>query len=54
MMLYDQLFDRFVHHSHWNTAIAIARTAVTAVNVAPLHRCFSGLNSCSSVFVVRC
>jgi len=52
MVLNILLIARFVHHSHWNTAVAIARTAVIAVNAAPLHRCFSGLNSCLNVFVV--
>jgi len=33
MVLNTLLLDHFVHHSHWNTAVAIARTAVAAVNV---------------------
>ena len=51
-MLYDRLIYPFVHRSHWNAAIDVARAAVAAVIVDPLLRCSSSSAIDSSVFVV--
>ena len=52
MVLNTLLLDHFVHHSHQNIAVVIARAATAAVIINPILRCSSGSAIDSSVFVV--
>ena len=52
VMLCAWLVDRFVHRSHWNIAIVVARAVVVSVTVDPPLRCSSDSSIAFNVFGV--